>query len=413
MRKQFVSLFLLGGLLAAPGFATAQSQVLADASHLRVTTPDIARSPVDPRLMSASGEVEVVIRLADPSLAAAQTEGARQTGSLMSRSRQQEHLRNLNAKQSAFLEAIRNTGARELARFGRAHNAVAVRVDAARLPAIAALAGVTAIRPVISYQLDLSETVPYIGAAAVQASGKDGTGVRVAVVYSGIDYTHKNFGGAGTLAAYEAAYGVDTDDPRTTTRDGLFPTAKVVDGFDFVGEVWPNGDLAEDNDPIDFGGHGSHVADIIGGASLDGTHKGVAPGVKLLAVKACSAVATSCSGVALLKSMDYILDPNGDGDLSDAVDVVNLSLGSSYGQREDDLSEACANAVRLGVVVVTSAGNSADRPYIAGSPGSTPEVISVAQTQVPSAVQIPLVINSPASIAGTYANTDPLFQVLA
>ncbi len=53
----------------------------------------------------------------------------------------------------------------------------------------------------------LSETVPYIGAADVQANGFDGSGIRVAVLDSGIDYTHANFAGPGTLAAYEAAYG--------------------------------------------------------------------------------------------------------------------------------------------------------------------------------------------------------------
>jgi hypothetical protein len=103
--------------------------------------------------------------------------------------------------------------------------------------------------------------------------------------------------------------------------------------------------------------------------------------------------------------MDFSMDPDGDGDISDAVDVVNMSLGSSYGQQEDDLSEASANAVRAGVVVVAAAGNAADRSYIVSSPSSTPEVISVAQTAVPSATRIPLVINSPASIAGTYPNT--------
>ncbi|HAV65306.1 MAG TPA: hypothetical protein DCY13_23400, partial [Verrucomicrobiales bacterium] len=407
MRRPFVSLSLFGGLLAVPMFATAQIR-LADVSHLSVATTETALAPVDPRLMGAGGQVEIIVRLADPSLAAAQAEDARKTGALMERARQREHLRALDARQNDFMNRVRNLGARELARVRKAHNAVALRVDAASIPVIASLPGVTAVRPVVNYELDLAETVPYIGAAAVQSAGLDGTGVRVAVIDSGIDYTHRNFGGPGTVEAYEDAYGVATADPLNTTRDGLFPTAKVIEGFDFVGEVWPDGDLAHDEDPIDFGGHGTHVADIIGGRSSDGTHRGVAPGVSLLAVKACSAVATSCSGVALLEAMDYVLDPNGDGDISDAVDVVNLSLGSSYGQREDDLSEACANAVRLGVVVVASAGNAADRPYITGSPASTPGVISVAQTQVPSAGQIPMIINSPASIAGSYPNTETL-----
>src|SRR5207249_2787568 len=125
---------------------------------------------------------------------------------------------------------------------------------------------------------------------------------------TGIDYTHRFFGGAGTAAAYAAAYGTSTSDARTKTTDGLFPTAKVVGGFDFVGESWPNGPLAPDPDPIDCGpsaiaapcagGHGTHVADIIAGN--DGaSHKGVAPGASLYAVKVCSSVSTACSGLAL------------------------------------------------------------------------------------------------------------------
>jgi hypothetical protein len=179
----------------------------------------------------------------------------------------------------------------------------------------------------------------------------------------------------------------------------------VIDGFDFVGEVWPNGAVAPDPDPIDFQGHGTHVADILAGHSADGTHKGVAPGASLYALKVCSAVSTSCNGIALLQAMDFSLDPNGDGDISDAVDVVNLSLGSNYGQREDDLSEAASIVTSFGVVVVAAAGNAADRPYIVGSPSSTPNVISVAQSQVPSATTFPLRINSPGGIAGDYPNT--------
>jgi hypothetical protein len=177
------------------------------------------------------------------------------------------------------------------------------------------------------------------------------------------------------------------------TADGLFPTAKVIGGFDFVGEVWPDGPLAPDPDPIDCGpaviaapcdgGHGTHVSDIIAGINPDAN--GVAPGAKLYMFKGCSAVSTSCSGVALLQAVDAALDPDGNGDILDRADIINLSLGASYGQIEDDLSFALANATKAGSVVVASAGNSADRPYIVGSPSSTPEVISVAQTQVPSA----------------------------
>ncbi len=408
--------------------AAAGGPRLTDVSSLAVSGGSQTVS-VDPRLKGSKGTVDIVVGLSDAPLVVVHGRNFKKVGGALNAGQQKAYLRQLAQKQDALMGQVRGMGGRELGRVGKALNAVVLSVDASRIEEIAALPGVRTIRPLIDYQLDLSETVPYIGAAAVQAAGFDGTGVRVAVLDSGIDYTHAFFGGPGTAAAYTAAYGTSTSDPRTTTLDGLFPTSKVIGGFDFVGEVWPTPDPARcgfnangtpracvvpDPDPIGCGpaaiappcagDHGTHVADIIGGN--DGaSHKGVAPGASLYAVKVCSAVATSCSGIALLEGMDFALDPNGDGDISDAVDVVNMSLGSSYGQAEDDLSEASANAVRAGVAVVASAGNSSDRPYIAGSPATTPEVISVAQTQVPSAIVFPLVINSPASIAGTYSNT--------
>ena len=392
-------------------------------SKVRATAVPIAGGVtidrVDARLRGASGPVEVWVSLDQESMAAAQVRLAKSSADTTTRkpspsdvasfkAAATDHRTKIVNQQAQAGNMLLGLGAEELGRVQVAHNAIAVRVDASQLRQIALVPGVKAVRPVIHYELDLSETVPYVGGGAVQNAGVDGTGVRVAVLDSGIDYTHRNLGGAGTLDAYAAAYGIDPSDPLNTTRDGLFPTAKVVDGYDFVGEAWPSGLRTEDDDPIDFQGHGSHVADIIAGRSLDGTHKGMAPGASLVAVKVCSAVATSCNGVALLLGMDFALDPNGDGDVSDAVDVINMSLGSSYGQVEDDLSLAAANAVELGVVVVASAGNSANKPYVTGSPASTAGVISVAQTQVPSATAIPLVVNAPAAIAGVYGNTSTL-----
>src|SRR6266571_3530705 len=429
VRVGSVLLFLVAAMTVERPQAGASSggARLADASALAVRG-GVQAASVDPRLVGSKGTVDIVVGLADAPLTVVQGRNFKKVGGALDAGQQRAYLRQLAQKQDALMGQVRGMGGRELGRVGKALNAVIVSIDAARIQDIAALPGVRSIRPLINYQLDLSETVPYIGASAVQAAGFDGTGTRVAVLDSGIDYTHAFLGGPGTAAAYAAAYGTSTSDPLNTTTDGLFPTAKVIGGYDFVGELWPTPNAAlcgldasgnpktcllPDPDPIDCGpaaipapcagSHGTHVSDIIAGN--DGSHKGVAPGAHLYAVKVCSAVSTSCSGVALLEGMDFALDPNGDGDISDAVDVVNMSLGASYGQFEDDLSEASANAVRSGVVVVASAGNAADRPYITGSPSSTPEVISVAQTQVPSAIAFPLVINSPATIAGTYGNT--------
>ncbi len=387
------NLFALA-LLGIVGTAGAAGG-LPDASSLRIDQLVVpARGPA--ALANRTGEY--VVTLTAPSLAKAY----RGAGG-MSKAQQQAHLQSLKRDQDAVAAKVRQLGGKELARVSKALNGIVVEIDARQARELEKVVGVLSVRPLNRYELDLSETVPYIGAKAVQDAGNTGAGVRVAVLDSGIDYTHKALGGGGTLPDYAAAYGAAVADPKNTTLDGLFPTAKVIGGYDFVGESWPNGPLAPDPDPIDREGHGTHVADIIGGVTP--TNKGVAPGVLFYAVKVCSAVASSCSGVALLQGVDYALDPNGDGDISDRVDVMNLSLGSSYGQDEDDLTAALNNASEAGVVVVASAGNSADRPYIVGSPSSGKNVVSVAQTQVPSATAVPLVVNSPPAVAGVYTNT--------
>lgn len=310
----------------------------------------------------------VIVRLTEPSVA---EKGLRGNAAKAER-------RALKNEQDDLLTTILglDPDARVLAQTQLVLNAVFIDVDPAALDEIAADPRVARVVPVANYELDLSETVPYIGAFDVQTAGFDGSGVRVAVLDSGIDYYHAALGGAGIPADYAG------DDP-TIIEPGTFPTAKVVGGFDFVGGTWPTGALAPDPDPLDDGpqaGHGTHVSHIIGGTG------GVAPGVDLYAVKVCSSVSTSCSGIALIQGMEFAVDPNGDFDPSDAVDIVNMSLGASYGQPfDDDLSLAVDNATAAGVLTVASAGNSADKPYVVGTPSAAATALSVAQTQVPSA----------------------------
>jgi minor extracellular serine protease Vpr len=388
---------------------TVRAQDQLDVSDLVVPGAPLA-ADARPQIFTAGEEVQVVVQLDAAPLAAEEARNAQQAGGRMSRAQGRQHLLQIEQQQDSLAGSIRLLGGRETGpRLSKALNAIVVTIEASRIPALRGLPGVRKVSPVRNYERALSETVPYIGAAAVQNAGFDGSGVRVAVLDSGIDYTHRFFGGPGTAAAYAAAYGTSTADPKNATLDGLFPTGKVVGGFDFVGEAWPNGPLAPDPDPIDCGpsaiaapcdgGHGTHVADIVAGN--DGvSHKGVAPGASLYAVKVCSAVSTSCSGLALLQGVEFALDPNGDGNIDDAVDVINMSLGSSYGQIQDDLTEASSIASELGVVVVAAAGNAGDRPYIVSSPSISPATISVAQTQVPSSSQNFMRIVSPAAIAG-------------
>jgi minor extracellular serine protease Vpr len=413
---------VIAGVFAAMSVAAFAQPAPGSATHLLIPAGD-AQSISGPSRVIASGPVRVVVRLTDKPLIA--VVGNKKTGLTMSGDQQRAYSADLSAKQSAVMAQIAAVGGKEIARVNKSLNAVIAEVDATQISKIETIAGVYSVRTAVDYTFDLSQTVPYIGAAAVQALGYDGTGVRVAVLDSGIDYTHKNLGGPGTTAFYTQCYGTapnpaspasEAGQPRNALPVGACanyfgPGApKVIGGYDFLGELQgANGNASVlDPNPIDFQGHGTHVADIIAGLSADGSHKGVAPGAKLYAVKVCSAVSTSCNGVALIQGMDFAVDPNQDGDVSDAVDVINMSLGQGYGQREDDLSYASALAADFGVVIVVSAGNSADRPFIVGSPSSTPGVISVAQTAVPSAVAYPLLINSPAGIAGSYGNTATL-----
>ncbi len=373
-----VTLMLAAAVPAsAQGTAERGDRELPDSiAGLRLDAPVTAK--IDSDLLRASGPQRVIVRLVDGAVAEAPA---------ISKTLKAEKV----AGQDDFLQraAAAAPSGRVLARTQLVLNAVFMEVDASQIAALAADPDVVSVHRVKDYQLDLSETVPYIGATAAQNAGFDGTGVKVAVLDSGVDYTHANLGGGGTLADYDAAYGdncvfdgvnVVCDTPRYATTDGLFPTAKVVDGYDFVGEAWPNAAEAPDPDPIDYEGHGTHVADIIGGVN------GVAPGADIVAVKVCSAVSSSCSGIALIQGMEFAVDPNGDGDPSDAVDIINMSLGADYGSAfDDDLSLAVDNATALGVLTVSSAGNGSDKPFKTGTPSNAPTALSVAQTQVPSA----------------------------
>jgi subtilisin family serine protease len=403
-----LTVFVLG--LAVTALAQKKT-MQAPAGLKRYTTGPrvVTTGPTKPQ---TTGLVQVSLQLSDPPLIVMVGPNAKQNGITMSAAQQQAYVAQLKQKQDAVVSQAKTHGAVELARAQKAHNAVVVSIDVSQMKSLSGISGVTAVRdlpdrPFTTTPIpgdnnpDLANTAAYIGANKLQNSGTTGQGIRVAMLDTGIDYTHYNLGGSGNVADYNAAVAVAAGTPPPS----LFPTSKVIGGYDFTGEVWPNGALAPDPNPIDINGHGSHTADILGGHSLDNVHLGIAPGTQLYAVKVCSSVASSCSGAAMLQGLEFALDPNNTGTLNNAVDIISMSIGGSFGQREDIINEALTYIVQFGVVGVISAGNDGNIPYILAHPASTPEVLSAAATTSVVATGIPLVINSPNSIAGSYPNT--------
>lgn len=217
---------------------------------------------------------------------------------------------------------------------------------------IKSLDEVADVLPVFDYQLHVKESADYIKATKVIADQKgSGKGIKVAILDTGVDYTHAALGGSGKVKDYQAAAADPADTP-------AWPQGKVIGGYDYVNN---------DPDPLDVStNHGTHVSHSV---------TGIAPDVELYVHSVCEQF---CSGAAQLAALEAAMDPNGDGDISDRVDVINMSLGGDFGSsRGGAVQELLDQAANLGVVSAISAGNDGPTPYIVGGPSTTKNVISV------------------------------------
>jgi len=173
--------------------------------------------------------------------------------------------------------------------------------------------------------------------------GSRGAGVTVAIIDTGIDYTHPALG------------------------SGFGTGFKVKGGWDFVNN---------DADPMDDNGHGTHVAGIVAGQSDVIT--GVAPDVSLIAYKVLGATGSG-SESNVIAAIERAADPNQDGNTDDHVDVANLSLGGG-GNPDDPGCVAIDNATAAGVTFAIAAGNaggSGSSFHSIGSPGTARSAITV------------------------------------
>ncbi len=239
----------------------------------------------------------------------------------------------------------------------------------------------TDVGATVNQAVDLAahNSVKFIGATDAHARGVSGQGMKIGIIDTGIDYTHAMFGGEGTEAAYKA---VDPNLP-----NAAFPGKKVVGGIDLVGTNFNTASAdfnaripVPDTNPIDEAGHGTHVAGTVAGIGDNvNTYTGVAPEASLYAVKVFGKVG-STGDATVIAALEYAADPTFKGDLTDQLDVVNLSLGGGYGEKHILYNEAIGNLSKAGTVVVCAAGNDGDTEYIVSAPAVSEDALSVAAT---------------------------------
>lgn len=225
--------------------------------------------------------------------------------------------------------------------------------------------------------LTQKNSVSFIGGKeARETMGLTGKGLRIGILDTGIDYTHKMFGGSGSVEEYKA---IDA-----TKEVSTFPNDKIIGGIDLVGDLYSPGSPYKehripkpDKNPLDYNGHGTHVAGTVAGHG-DGvnTYDGVAPDSTMYAIKVFGQ--NSTGDAVVIAGLEYSVDPNGDLNPDDRMDIVNLSLGGPYGKPSINYAEAVQNIVKAGVSFVAAAGNSGSVPFIVGAPSTAVDAFSVA-----------------------------------
>ncbi|MCH8092853.1 MAG: S8 family serine peptidase, partial [Proteobacteria bacterium] len=186
----------------------------------------------------------------------------------------------------------------------------------------------------IDAELDNSWGVERIGAGTVHAAANKGAGVKIAVIDTGIDYTHP-----------------DLD-------------ANYAGGWDFFNN---------DGDPMDDNGHGTHVAGTIVAEDDGAGVVGVAPDADIYALK--------------------VLNENGAGFFSDIIAAVEWTVANgiqvtnnSYGSSRDPgtiVKAAFDNSAAAGVLHIAAAGNSGranGKGDNVGYPARYASVVAVAAT---------------------------------
>lgn len=418
MRKTL--LFLIAGVAALDGCASEETsqtgtaetaQAVAGARFQRSPVLGPIASKVVPRAIDRTS-MTVVALLGGPSVADLQQAAARK----LTRAEKAAVKAQRIAEQASPRAGIAAAGGRVIGSFQSALNGLKVRIPRSQVGALRNIPGVVDVKPVAIYTHENVVSVQRIQAPFAWAgvAGVHGEGVKVAIIDTGIDYTHANFGGPGTVDAFNAAFATNTQ-PADPALFG--PGApRVKGGTDLVGDNYDAGGTGEalipapDPNPLDCNGHGSHVAGTVGGsgvltsgATYHGSYDqlthvnnafaigpGVAPMADLYSVRVFG-----CTGSTdvIAEALEWAVDND--------MDVVNMSLGAAFGTADSADALASDNAVNAGVNVVAAAGNDSDFRYILSSPGASTKSIAAAASDKPAFVRmanlaLPAVAGDPA-----------------
>lgn len=300
------------------------------------------------------------------------------TGAVQNRAAQ------LDAAQDAVMQAAiaANLVTQEISRYAHVYNGIQALVPANRIAELAALPGVQAVHRAPIHEPALGASVPLINAPDLWQMDLEGEGIVIAIIDTGIDYTHAALGGSGDPQEF-ADMDPNVIDP------ALFPTVKVIGGYDFAGTLYHAGCPPADEaagictripdpnpNPIDEHGHGTHVASVAAGIMADDVMPGTAPAAQLMALKVFGQSGSTALTMDALEwaTISYML--------TGYPQVINMSLGANFGTDDptDPSVNASNNAAVTGIVVVASAGNAGNNNYITGSPATASKVLSVAAT---------------------------------
>lgn len=194
-----------------------------------------------------------------------------------------------------------------------------------------------------------------------------GAGVVIAIIDSGIDYTHPDFRNADGTTRILAMWDQSTPgNPPTGYNRGTVYTAEDINRALEAASPIRRLEMVPE---VDLSGHGTHVAGIAAGngRASNGRYVGAAPNAGLLVVKLAPASSRSFPRTSeLMQGIDWSVRY---GLENQAPLVINLSFGNNYGDHTGNslLEQYMDDVANLGrMVIVAGSGNEGNTGRHAG-----------------------------------------------